>query len=169
MDLNTLDDLLIDRLTGLYDAERQLAAAVRQLAAVSAFPDLHETLDEFQQIASDNISRIHKAFTLTGAVHSSTRSETMEALIREAIHLVQRTTDPIVKDSGMVSVFREMSHYLIAGYWSVRSFARELGHREAADVLQQCIDEEMRIEKALTDVVQGGLLRTGLHHLAPRR
>jgi len=47
-----------------------------------------------------------------------------------------------------------VEHYEIAGYGTVRTYAEMLGYREAADLLQQTLDEEETTDKKLTALAE---------------
>ena len=59
-----------------------------------------------------------------------------------------------MKDAALIAAAQRVEHYEIAGYGCVRTFARLLGHDEAADLLQTTLDEEGSTDKKLTDLAE---------------
>ena len=49
---------------------------------------------------------------------------------------------------------QRLEHYEIAGYGTVRTYARQLGKQSAASLLQQTLDEESRADKTLTRIAE---------------
>ena len=47
-----------------------------------------------------------------------------------------------------------MEHYEIAGYGTARTFAAQLGHSEAASLLQNTLDEEGAADRKLTQIAE---------------
>jgi ferritin-like metal-binding protein YciE len=47
-----------------------------------------------------------------------------------------------------------VEHYEMAGYGCVRTFATLLGYKDAADLLQQTLDEEGAADKKLTKLAE---------------
>jgi ferritin-like metal-binding protein YciE len=54
----------------------------------------------------------------------------------------------------------------MAGYGTVRSYAEELGIDDAADTLQEILDEEGAADELLTSIATGGLLTQGVNEAA---
>jgi ferritin-like metal-binding protein YciE len=78
----------------------------------------------------------------------------MEGLLKEGSELIKERPDPDVLDAGLISAAQHVEHYEMAGYGTVRTWARLLGHRDHAEVLQQTLNEEGETDKALTKLAQ---------------
>ena len=50
-------------------------------------------------------------------------------------------------------------HFEIACYGTARTYARELGLTEVAELLQQTLDEEYEADQKLTTLAEGGINR----------
>jgi ferritin-like metal-binding protein YciE len=59
-----------------------------------------------------------------------------------------------VKDAGLIAGAQKVEHYEMAGYGAARTFARLLGETEAAQLLQQTLDEEGETDKKLTSLAE---------------
>jgi hypothetical protein len=59
-----------------------------------------------------------------------------------------------VLDAGLVSAAQHVEHYEIAGYGSVRTWARQLGFDNQATLLQQTLDEEKKTDSLLTRLAE---------------
>ena len=59
-----------------------------------------------------------------------------------------------VIDAGLIGAAQKMEHYEIAAYGTVRTFAHLLGEEEAADLLQQTLEEEGETDKHLTELAE---------------
>lgn len=57
-----------------------------------------------------------------------------------------------IKDIGLIAAAQRVEHYEIAGYGCVRSYAKILGHAEAAKTLQTTLDEEAATDRKLTTI-----------------
>ena len=47
---------------------------------------------------------------------------------------------------------QKVEHYEMAAYGTVRTWAEQMGHTEAAQLLQQTLEEEGEADKRLTDI-----------------
>jgi ferritin-like metal-binding protein YciE len=57
-------------------------------------------------------------------------------------------------DAGLISAAQKVEHYEMAGYGSVRAHAKILGDDEAAELLQETLDEEGETDKKLTELAE---------------
>jgi ferritin-like metal-binding protein YciE len=81
----------------------------------------------------------------------------MEGLIEEGSELIKQEPDPDVLDAGLISKAQHVEHYEIAGYGTVRTYARQLGFENQAELLQQTLDEEGRTDHLLTELAESGI------------
>ena len=81
----------------------------------------------------------------------------MEGLIEEGSELIKEDPDPDVLDAGLISKAQHVEHYEMAGYGTVRTYARQLGFESQAELLQQTLDEEGRTDHLLTDLAESGI------------
>jgi hypothetical protein len=81
----------------------------------------------------------------------------MEGLIEEAKELLEEDASEEVLDAGMISKAQHVEHYEIAGYGSVRTYARQLGLDEQADLLQETLDEEGKADELLTQIAESSV------------
>ena len=78
----------------------------------------------------------------------------MEGLLEEGKEVMEEDAEPSVKDAALIAAAQRVEHYEMAGYGCVRTFARLLGYNEAADLLQETLDEEGAADKKLTDIAE---------------
>ena len=78
----------------------------------------------------------------------------MEGLIEEGKELIGEKPEKSVLDAGLIAAAQRVEHYEIAGYGTVRTYAKTLGQKDAARLLQQTLDEEADTDKKLTKLAQ---------------
>ena len=62
---------------------------------------------------------------------------------------------PSVMDAAIIGSAQKVEHYEICGYGTARTFATQLGLREAAALLQETLDEEYEADDLLTRLATG--------------
>ncbi|MGE5749198.1 MAG: ferritin-like domain-containing protein, partial [Gemmatimonas sp.] len=82
------------------------------------------------------------------------KCEGMEGLIKEAKSLIQERPDADVLDAGLIAAAQHVEHYEMAGYGCVRTYARQLGFEDQAELLQTTLDEEGNTDKLLTEIAE---------------
>jgi ferritin-like metal-binding protein YciE len=81
----------------------------------------------------------------------------MEGLIKEASDLIEEQPDEDVLDAGLISAAQHVEHYEMAGYGTVRTYARQLGYESQAELLQRTLDEEGETDHLLTDLAEASI------------
>jgi ferritin-like metal-binding protein YciE len=152
--LRTLDDLYTDMLKDLYSAEKQLVKALPKLAKNAQSPDLQKAFQEHLKQTERHVERIERIFSDLGGSPRGKKCVGMEGLVAEGNELLQEETDPDVLDAGLIAAAQKVEHYEIASYGTVRTWAERLGHNNAAQLLQQTLDEEGDANKKLTEIAE---------------
>jgi len=68
--------------------------------------------------------------------------------------LIQEEPEDDVLDAGLISAAQHVEHYEMAGYGTVRTYARQLGYESQAELLQQTLDEEGATDHLLTELAE---------------
>lgn len=76
----------------------------------------------------------------------------MKGVIKEGDEIVSAGGDPATVDAGIISAAQRVEHYEMAGYGTVRTYAKLLGQQEHANLLQQTLDEEVEADETLTEI-----------------
>jgi ferritin-like metal-binding protein YciE len=153
----TLQDLYQAELDDLYDAEQQILSALPKLSAASKNADLKAAFDKHLERSRIHVERLDLIFKRANRNPSGTRSAGIEGLIREGDRRIKAASDGDTRDAALIAAAQHVEHYEIAGYGCARTYARQLGDEDAADLLQQTLDEEGAADKELTNIAQSGI------------
>jgi len=167
--INSMEDLFVDQLRDLYNAEEQLIQALPQMAQAASSSDLKTGLQQHLEQTRNHKQRLDRVFSDLGRSASGQKCEAMEGLIKEGQEALQISGDPLVKDAAIIAAAQRVEHYEMAGYGTVRTFADQLGYSDAKDLLQQTLNEEGEADKKLTALAEGGLFKTGINEKAAAR
>lgn len=154
MPLRTLQDLYVDELKDLYNAEQQIVKALPKMAKAASSQDLKDAFNEHLQVTHEQIKRLDRIFRDLGKAPRGKKCIGMQGLIEEGQELLKEKGDPAVKDAGLISAAQRVEHYEMAGYGTVRTFAQMLGFDDAAQALQQTLDEEGDTDHKLTQLAE---------------
>lgn len=157
MELETLKDLYIDELKDLYSAERQLIKALPKLAKAANDQNLQQAFRTHLKETTQHAARLEQICEELGVSPRGKKCVGMEGLIEEGTELIKEDPDPDVLDAGLIAKAQHVEHYEIAGYGTVRTYARQLGFESQAELLQQTLDEEGRTDHLLTDLAESGI------------
>ncbi|MCA1684617.1 MAG: ferritin-like domain-containing protein [Planctomycetia bacterium] len=154
MKLNTLKDLYVMELKDLYNAEKQILKALPKMAKAATSPELQAAFKEHLEQTKGQVERLETIFEGLGMKATGKTCRAMEGLIEEGKELIAEEPEPTVLDAGLISAAQRVEHYEIAGYGSVRTYARTLGEEDAARLLQLTLDEEGETDKKLTALAE---------------
>src|SRR3954469_9955609 len=157
MELDTLKDLFVDELKDLYSAEKQLVKALPKMAKAANDPQLKEAFRTHLQETRMHAERLEQICRDLGVSPRGKKCVGMEGLIEEGSELIKEDPDPDVLDAGLINKAQHVEHYEMAGYGTVRTYARQLGFESQADLLQQTLDEEGKTDHLLTQLAEAGI------------
>jgi ferritin-like metal-binding protein YciE len=150
----SLDDLLLDQLRDLYDAERRQTGTLERMARVAESPQLQAAFRQHLSETQQQVTRLEQAFRQLGADSARESCQAMQCLVEETEHIVEAKGVPYVRDAALIAAAQRMEHYELAGYGTARAFAEELGYQEIVTLLQRSLEEEAQADGQLTDIAE---------------
>ena len=154
MPLQTLQDLYVSELKDLYNAEQQLLKALPKMAKGASSAELKDAFNQHLQQTEHQVERLDRIFKNLGKTPRGKKCLGMQGLIEEGNELLKEKADPSVKDAGLISAAQRVEHYEMAGYGTVRTFDLTLGFDDAAQALQETLDEEGNTDHKLTQLAE---------------
>ncbi len=155
--MNTLEELYVEQLRDLYNAESQILKALPRMAKSASHPDLQRAFPRHQKETERQVQRLERIFKDLGKSPNGKKCVGMEGLIEEGKELIHEKPDPDVLDAGLIAAAQHVEHYEMAGYGTVRTYARQLGHEAHAQLLQQTLDEESAANELLTEIAESSV------------
>lgn len=152
--LESLDDLLVEQLQDLYDAENRLTKALPDMAEATKNAELKKAFQSHLRETEGHVNRLEKVFGILGRDPEASTCEAMKGLLKEGEEMMDAKGDANVKDAALIAAAQRVEHYEIAGYGTARTFAERLGYSDAAKILQQTLDEEGAADKKLTQIAE---------------
>jgi ferritin-like metal-binding protein YciE len=150
MELDTLKDLYVDGLKDLYSAEKQILRALPQMIRKATHPKLKRAFTAHERQTRAQVKRIERICRELGVSPKGKKCVGMEGLLEEGKELISERPDPDVLDAGLIAAAQHVEHYEMAGYGTMRTYARLLGYEAQATLLQTTLDEEGDTDKLLT-------------------
>ena len=154
MDMETLKDLYVEELKDLYSAEKQIIKGLTKMTKAANHPELKEAFSRHQQLTEKHVERLERICADLDVSPRGKKCVGMEGLIEEANELIKDRPDPDVLDAGLIAAAQHVEHYEMAGYGCVRTYARQLGFEDQAELLQTTLDEEGNTDKLLTEIAE---------------
>jgi ferritin-like metal-binding protein YciE len=152
--MQSLRDLFLEEIKDLYNAEQQLTKSLPKMADAASSPDLKQAFKEHLAQTQEHIERLERIFESAGVTGKGKKCEGMQGLLKEGAEMAGVKANPEVRDAALIGAAQRVEHYEIAAYGTARTFAEQLGERDAARLLQHTLNEEGDTDKKLTEIAQ---------------
>jgi ferritin-like metal-binding protein YciE len=165
MKLNTLEDVFVDGLRDLYNAEQQLIRALPKLARAASSPQLRSAFEDHLTVTENQAHRLEEIFD---ELHMSPRGKScpgMQGIIEEGRELISDEEECTGEalDAALIAAAQKVEHYEIGGYGCCRAFAQTLGLAHIADLLQQSLNEESEADHHLSELAESSINESAAH------
>jgi len=148
---NSLQELYVEQLRDLYNAENQLVKALPKMAKAAQSGALRKGFEQHLEQTKGHVDRLEQIFSAMDESPKGRKCAGMEGLVEEGEEVIREQSGSDALDSGLIASAQRVEHYEIAGYGTVRTFAELLGEEEAVNLLQQTLDEEKATNEKLTE------------------
>ena len=162
MPIESLQNLYVEELKDIYNAEQQIIKALPKMVEGASHNNLKRAFTEHLEVTKEQVRRLETIFDELGEKPTGKKCKGMEGLLEEGSELLEEKGDPDVIDAGLIGAAQKVEHYEIAAYGTVRNLALQLGLQNHADLLQQTLDEEGQTDKNLTMLAEGGVNKDAL-------
>jgi ferritin-like metal-binding protein YciE len=157
MALESMQDLFLNELKDLYNAEKQILRALPRMAKAAEAPALQQAFTKHLRETEGHVRRLERIFKSLGEAARGKKCKGMEGLIEEGKEILEEEGAPEVIDAALISAAQRVEHYEIAAYGCLRAYAQLLGYDEADQLLKQTLQEEEATDEALSALGEGGI------------
>jgi ferritin-like metal-binding protein YciE len=154
MKAESLQDLYVEQLKDLYDAENQLIKALPKMAKAASSPELRNAFEDHLEQTREQAQRIETIFEGMGEKAKGQKCKAMEGLIKEGSEVIEEDMTEGVKDAALIAAAQRVEHYEIAGYGTVRTYANLLGDSKATNLLEKTLEEEKEADGLLGGIAE---------------
>jgi ferritin-like metal-binding protein YciE len=150
----TMDDLFLEEIRDLYDAEKQLTKALPKMAKAASTDELRKAFEDHLKETRNQVARLEQIFEMIDEKGTGKKCAAMTGLIKEGDEVVGETDVSAVRDAGLIAAAQKVEHYEMSGYGSARTHAQMLGHMEAVSLLEETLTEEKEADRKLNDIAE---------------
>ena len=153
----TLHDAFVDELRDTYDAEKQITKALPKMMKAASSPDLRAAFESHLEETREQVQRLEEVFASLDEKVRGKHCDGVEGIIEEGKSIMEEDFDETTMDACLIAAAQRVEHYEMAAYGTLVAWARAMGHTEAADLLQQTLDEEKATDEKLSSLAEGGI------------
>lgn len=154
MSLHTLRDVFVEQLKDIYSAENQILKALPKLAKAASSPDLREGFEKHLEQTRTHVERLEQVMGTINETSKGKKCKGMEGLLEEGKETLEMKGEasPAALDAAMIADAQRVEHYEIAVYGTLCAYAKQLGMRDAMELLNQTLLEEERTDERLSEI-----------------
>jgi ferritin-like metal-binding protein YciE len=150
----TLNDLFLTTLKDVYYAEKAILRALPKMAKAAESGDLKEAFVKHRDETAGHVERLEQIFDKLGKKASGKTCEAIKGIIEEGEDIMDDFEDSDALDAGLIAAGQAVEHYEISRYGTLRTWAQQLGMRDAAKLLDQTLAEEKKTDELLTQLAE---------------
>ena len=151
---NRLHTLFLDELADIYNAEQQLTRALPKLAKAARNDQLREAIESHLEETENHVSRLEQVFASLDESPKRKKCKGMEGIIDEGKEVLSEHKKSEELDAALISAAQKSEHYEIATYGCLCTWAEQMGHGKALDLLKETLTEEKAADEKLTGIAR---------------
>jgi ferritin-like metal-binding protein YciE len=115
---------------------------------------LKEALETHRKETEGQVDKLEHVFKLLDVPARGKKCDAIEGILTEAKEHMDEIEDPQVLDAGMIGSAQAVEHYEITRYGTLITWAKQLGHDDAAKLLESNLKEEKHADQLLSEIAE---------------
>lgn len=148
--MKTLQDLFLDELADIYDAEHRIAKALPKMAKAATDTALTKAFNLHLKQTLGHVKKVEEVFACFDCKPKSKTCNATVGLLKEGEEIAESFAGSPAINAALIAAAQKVEHYEMATYGCLHEWANLLGNPKAAVLLQEIIDEEGSTNKTLT-------------------
>ncbi|MGO4706412.1 ferritin-like domain-containing protein [Microvirga sp. 2MCAF38] len=149
-----LNDLFLHTLKDMYFAEKQILKALPKMEKATETDELKKAFAHHRKQTEIHVDRLEKVFEIAGARAQGVTCEAIKGILEEGEEVMGDFADSAALDAALVAAAQAVEHYEITRYGTLRTWAEQLGLKDAAKLLDQTLAEEKQTDELLSKMAK---------------
>lgn len=147
-----LDDLFLDTLKDIYYAEKQILKALPKMTRAAIAPEVKKAFETHRDETETHVERLAEVFEILGKAPRGKTCDAILGIIDEGKSIIEEFEGSPAIDAGLVAAAQAVEHYEIARYGTLKTWAAQLGLKDAVTLLEQTLAEETKTDQLLSKI-----------------
>ncbi|HTV02043.1 MAG TPA: DUF892 family protein [Luteitalea sp.] len=152
-----LHDAFLDELRDAYDAEKQLIKALPKMAKAASDDELRTAFLDHLEETRGQVQKLEQVFASLDEKVRGKHCDGIAGILEEGKSVMEEDFDDETMDAALIASGQRAEHYEMAAYGTLVAWAQAMGHTEAADLLQEILDQEKAADQKLSGLAEGGI------------
>ena len=145
-----LKDLFLDTLKDIYFAEKKILAALPKMAKAAQSPKLKAAFEKHWPRPKVRLTRLEQVFASIGETPKGKTCDAIMGILDEGKEIMDEYKGMPALDAGLLAAAQAVEHYEISRYGTLKTWASELGYKDAVKLLDATLKEEKATDSALS-------------------
>ena len=154
--MENLKDMFVETLKDVYFAENAIIKALPKMAKKAQSEDLKSALEEHLEETRGQVTRLEKIFKSLGSKAEGKECPALKGLVEETEELMSEASAQVM-DAGLIGCAQAVEHYEMARYGTLKAWAEQLEMDDAAELLEETLEEEQAADEKLSELALSGL------------
>jgi ferritin-like metal-binding protein YciE len=149
-----LQELFHDTLKDIYFAEKKILSALPKMAKAAQSQGLKAAFQKHETETEEHVARLEQVFEEIGEAPRGKTCDAIVGIIEEGHEIMKEFKGAPALDAGLLAAAQAVEHYEIARYGTLKTWAAELGLKQAVKLLQATLAEEKKTDETLTQLAE---------------
>jgi ferritin-like metal-binding protein YciE len=150
-----LSDMFHDTLKDIYFAERQILKSLPKMAKAAKSQELKSAFLTHRDETETHVERLQQIFEIMGKRPQAKTCEAIKGILEEGDEVAEEYAGSEALDAGLLAGGQAVEHYEMSRYGTLKTWAMQLGMKDAAALLDQTLQEEKKTDALLSKLAQG--------------
>ena len=150
-----LEDLFHDTLKDIYFAEKKILTTLPKMEKAATSPDLKKAFAKHHTETEGHIERLEKVFAEIDKKPVGKTCDAIVGITDEGAEIMKEYKGSPALDAGLLAAAQAVEHYEISRYGTLKTWASELGYKDAVKLLDATLKEEKATDATLTGIAEG--------------
>lgn len=154
-----LKDLFLDTLKDIYFAEKKILSALPKMAKAAQSEKLRAAFEKHLEETEVQVDRLEQVFSSIGETARGKTCDAIMGIIDEGKEVMSEYKGMPALDAGLLAAAQAVEHYEISRYGTLKTWAGELGYKDAVKLIDATLKEEKNTDAALSQLAEAEVNR----------
>jgi ferritin-like metal-binding protein YciE len=150
----TLEDLFLETLKDVYHAEKQILRNLPKMAKAAQSEELKQAFQRHRDETEQQVERLEQVFEQLGKPARAKTCQAILGIIEESQEVMEDFKGSPAMEAGLLAAAQAVEHYEISRYGTLKTWAGQLGMKDAVKLLDQTLAEEKKTDELLSKLAE---------------
>ena len=138
----------------MYFAEKKILTALPKMMKAAQNEELKAAFEKHLGETEGQVERLEQVFSIIEEKPQGKTCDAIMGIVKEGEGIIEEYKNSPALDAGLLAVAQAVEHYEISRYGTLKAWAEELGREDAANLLDETLEEEKDTDAALSELAE---------------